>query len=382
MNALTPVGTPQVQLPEALSRAAGHAGTTELRELRYFAAAARTGNLGRAAQELRVTPPAISQQLRKLEDELGTQLLIRHARGVTPTPAGACLLQRIDTILHLLDAPLDPEPANAAIEGAAIEGTVSIAVPAEIGPLLVAPLVAQVRHRWPGVTLDLQETAGTGSETRLLARQVDIALLQDPADLDELRIDLLLTEGLGLVVSPSAALAESTLPLRLRDLAGVTLILPNPRHWIRRLLARAGFQRGVRFDPAFQVDSVSMTKEMVRSGLGGSILPAVALREEIARGALVFRPIEQPALVTTQAVACRRTAAPVVRDIAQVIGEVVRSLATAGTWPRAVLVKPPAPPAGRETEPSLQPEPSVAPESWRLPRLEPLRRSLEFVEGD
>ena len=130
----------------------------ELRELRYFAAAARNGNLGRAAQELNVTPSAVSQQLRKLEDSLGTQLLIRHGRGVTPTPTGARLLERFDTILHLLNAPLDPEPA-AADAG----GTVSLAMPAEIGALIVAPLLAQVRSRWPGVTLDLQETPAAAS---------------------------------------------------------------------------------------------------------------------------------------------------------------------------------------------------------------------------
>jgi LysR family nitrogen assimilation transcriptional regulator len=371
LNALTPRGTPQVRLPAAISRAGGPADALGLRELRYFAAAARAGNLGRAAQELNVTAPAISQQLRKLEDELGTQLLIRHGRGVTPTPAGACLLQRIDVVLRMLNAPLDPEPASDATGG-----TVSLALPAEIATLLVAPLVAQVRRRWPGITLDLQESAGGGTESRLLCGQTDIAVLHDPADLDELQIDRLLTEGLGLVVSPRDALAASSLPLRLRDLAGVPLILPNARHWIRRLLAKAGFQRGVRFDPVFQTDSVSITKEMVRNGLGCTILPAVAVRDEVARGALVFRVLEQPAVSAGCAVAFGRVVAPVVRDIAQVVGDAIRSLAASGNWPGARLVHPPAPPA------LVDPEHGMPPETWRMPRLETLRGSLEFVEGD
>jgi len=370
LNALTPLGTPNDRLPEAISRASGPAGAVELRELRYFAAAARAGNLGRAAQELNVTPPAISQQLRKLEDGLGIQLLIRHARGVTPTPAGARLLERIDTILHLLDAPLDPDPATAATSG-----TVSLALPAEFGALLAAPLVAQMRRRWPGATLDLQESAG-GTESRLLGRQVDIAVLPDPPDLDELRIEKLLTERLGLVMSPRATLAESAQPLRLRDLAGVTLILPNPRHWIRRLLARAGFQRGVRFDAAVQVDGLPMTREMVRDGLGCAILPRVAVRDELARGALVFRPIEQPALLVTHAIAWRRTASPVVGDIARMVGEVIRSLAASEVWPGAQPVRSPVPPS------CVEPARDEPPEIWRLPRPEPVRGSLEFVEGD
>src|SRR4030088_2888751 len=63
----------------------------ELRELRYFHSVARTGNFGRAARELNIGQPNVSHQVQKLEQELGTQLLIRHGRGVTLTQAGSCL---------------------------------------------------------------------------------------------------------------------------------------------------------------------------------------------------------------------------------------------------------------------------------------------------
>jgi LysR family nitrogen assimilation transcriptional regulator len=378
VNALTPVearlgpalGKPRARLPEALTRASASAGALELRELRYFAAAARAGNLGRAAQDLNVTPPAISQQLRKLEDELGTQLLIRHSRGVTATPAGSRLLERIDTILRLLNTPLEPEQAEDDVGG-----TVSLGLAPEIGALLVAPLVAEVQRRRPDVMLHLKEDAG-GGETRLLAREVDILVLHDAADLDELRIEPLLTEELGLVMWPGAALAQTSLPLRLRELAGERLILPNPRHWLRRLLARAAFQRGVLLDPVFQVDSVSMTREMVRNRLGCTILPSAAVRDELARGALVFRPLAQPTLATGVGIAVRREAAPLVRDIAHVVGDVIRSLTASGTWPGAQLASAPA------LQTRVQPERDVAPEAWRLPLGEPLRAGVEFVEGD
>jgi LysR family nitrogen assimilation transcriptional regulator len=371
LNALTPLGSPQDRLPAAFSRAGVPVGALELRELRYFAAAARTGNLSRAAQELNVTPPAVSQQLRKLEDDLGTQLLIRHSRGVTPTPAGALLLERIDAILRLLNTPLDPDHAAPHDRD-----TVSLALPAEIGAAVAASLAAQLQERWPGLTLDIQETGGGGIESRLLGCQVDIAVLQDPPELDELHIEPLLAESLGLVVSPRHKLAESALPVRLRDLAGVPLILPNPRHWIRRLLARTGFQRGLRIDPVLQVDSVSITREMVRNGRGCTILPAVAVRDETARGALVFRPIAQPALTTTHAIAVRRMAAPMVHEVARAMSDAIRSLAASGSWPGAQPVRSPVPP------PCIEPTQSEQPEDWRVPRLEPVRGGLEFVEGD
>jgi LysR family nitrogen assimilation transcriptional regulator len=378
LNALTPLGSPQDRLPAALSRVGGPVGALELRELRYFAAAARTGNLSRAAQELNVTPPAVSQQLRKLEDDLGSQLLIRHSRGVTPTPAGALLLERIDAILRLLNTPLDPDraaPHDSAFAPRDGEAVV-LALPAEIGAMVAASLVAQVQQHWPGLTLDIQEAAGGGTEARLLGCQVDIAILQDPPDLDELHIEPLLQESLGLVVSPRHKLAESALPVRMRDLAGVPLILPNPRHWIRRLLARTGFQRGLRIDPVLQVDSLPITREMVRNGRGSTILPAVAVREETARGALVFRPIAQPALTATHAIAVRRMAAPMVREVARTMGDAIRSLVASGSWPGAQPVRPAVPPT------CIDPTHSAQPEEWRSPRPAPVRGSLEFVEGD
>src|SRR5690242_5159059 len=130
MNAITfPVLRDAASLQsEAREKALG------LRDLRYFLSVAQTGNLGRAAQVLNVSQPAISLQLRKLEDGLGTQLLLRHGRGVTLTPAGACLRDRLQTVLQLLASPLD----DAA--GEPTPQRLSFAVPAELGPPLITPL--------------------------------------------------------------------------------------------------------------------------------------------------------------------------------------------------------------------------------------------------
>src|ERR1700757_3045896 len=102
MNAVTfPVRADVALLTsEAREKALG------LRELRYFLSVAQTGNLGRAARDLNVSQPAISLQLRKLEEGFGTPLLLRHGRGVTLTPAGARLRDRVHTLMRLLGSPL------------------------------------------------------------------------------------------------------------------------------------------------------------------------------------------------------------------------------------------------------------------------------------
>jgi LysR family transcriptional regulator, nitrogen assimilation regulatory protein len=180
-------------------------------------------------------------------------------------------------------------------------------MPAEVAPQLVPPLIAAFHEKCPHVTLDVREAASGLLEAWLLNGRVDIALVQDPPELDELRFEPLLSENLGLVAAPRSRLADSDAPVRLRELADHKLILPRAQHWIARRLASAAFQRGVRIEPAFQVDSLALIKEMVRSLLGCTVLPCMAVRDELARGTLVFRPIEQPTLCATHAIGFRQT---------------------------------------------------------------------------
>ena len=119
MNAVTfPVlADPATRQSEAREKALG------LRELRYFLSVAQTGNLGRAARDLNISQPAISLQLRKLEEGFGTPLLLRHGRGVTLTPAGASLRDRLHTVMRLLASPLDDASAEPVPSTDLLRGT-------------------------------------------------------------------------------------------------------------------------------------------------------------------------------------------------------------------------------------------------------------------
>jgi LysR family nitrogen assimilation transcriptional regulator len=306
----------------------------ELRELRCFLSVARTGNFGRAARELQVGQPAISHQMQKLEAGLGMQLLVRHARGVTLTHAGTRLRDRIDQVLQLLASPLDE--AGPAV---AQPGTVALAVPAELGPLLVTPLVEQFRALQPAVRLEIQEGTGAALEEWVLHRRADIAVVQDPSEIADLEIRPVLCESLGLVVSARSPLAEAARPLKLRDIAAQPLILPGPQHWIRRRLDQAAFQAGVQLGAAVQVDSVALTKAMVRNDLGCTVLPCTAVQDELARGILAFRPIVRPSLTATHAIAYRRTASPAaVTDLARLLHAAMVSLVESGAWAGAQVI--------------------------------------------
>ena len=331
MNAVTfPVLRDAASLQsEAREKALG------LRDLRYFLSVAQTGNLGRAARILNVSQPAISLQLRKLEDGLGTQLLLRHGRGVTLTAAGACLRDRLHTVLQLLASPLDDsEPGTSP-------GSVSLAVPAEAGAPLVAPLARMFRERWPDVTLDIREGCGGELEDWLSQRHVDLALLPDRPAVPDLEIIPLLIDALGLIAPVHSPLAGDTRPLSVRDLATEPLILPGRQHWLRRRLDHAAQRQGTELRPTVQVDSASLTKMMVSAGLGCAVLPLTAVQSDVARGALAFRPVGHPPLTFTHVIAFHRAAAnTLAAPLAAMAREAVTALAESGAWPGAELVRP------------------------------------------
>jgi LysR family transcriptional regulator, nitrogen assimilation regulatory protein len=325
--------------------------TLELRELRYFHSVARTGNFGRAARELNIGQPNVSHQVQKLEQELGTQLLIRHGRGVTLTRAGSCLMERLDIILGLLSTPLEPAAAPERTVG-----TISVALPPEPAPLLVPRLLEACRERWPHLTVVIREGPSASLEEWVLEHRVDVAVLQDPAALDDLAIEPVVTERLGLVSDVRTMWPEGTDSVRVRQLGDLKLILPHPRHWIRRLVDSAAFRRGVVLDQVQQVDGVALTKEMVRSGAGHTVLPFVAVREEVARGALSFLPIEHNPLLTIHAIASRGGVAPApfVTEVGGVLRDVMSGLAKSGAWTGAGVIGIPAKPAGSVMHPELE----------------------------
>jgi LysR family nitrogen assimilation transcriptional regulator len=306
----------------------------DLRKLRYFHSVARTGNFGRSARELNISQPAVSQQIRKLEEGLGTKLLVRHGRGVMLTLAGVGLRDRLDTIMQLLATPL----ADDAVAGPEA-GAVSLAVPAETGPLLVAPLVRRFRARWPAVALEIREGSGADIEEWLLHHWVNVAVMQDPPNLPELEVTPIVSEGLGLVAPVRSRFADHSQPLRLRDLVDEPLILPGTRHWIRRRLDNAARQHGLRLQPLLQVNGVASAKVMVRNGIGSTILPLISVQDEVARGILAFRSLSCPELRSICAIASRRgMAASIVGEFAKVAQEAMTSLVEGGVWPGVQVI--------------------------------------------
>lgn len=146
----------------------------DIQQLRVFAEVARRGSFAAAARRLNVAPSATTRAVASLESALGVRLLQRTTRQVSLTEAGADYLQRVERVLHELDAAADAVREH----GGEVRGTVRITASVGFGQAMLAPLLPALRRRHPGLSLDLLLTDAV---VDLVAQQVDVALRLGPA---------------------------------------------------------------------------------------------------------------------------------------------------------------------------------------------------------
>lgn len=243
----------------------------DLAVLKRFLHVAELGSLSRAAERLDASQPALSRQLRQLEQTLGCRLLERTGRGVRLTAAGQ-ILERHARVLLDQAGELRAELAQ---ETALVQGRVTLALPPSVGAALTVPLVTAYRSAHPRVALQMVEDMTGAIEEGLLGGRLDLAVLYDGATSVNLCTEPLGRESLWLVAPQGAGLPRS---LPLRAALERTLILPRERHALRAILQRYAAQAGCPLRVEIEVDSLRAQIELVQRGLGCSILPAAALR--------------------------------------------------------------------------------------------------------
>ena len=282
----------------------------DLRALRYFLSVAQLGGITRAAQALNVAQPALSRQIRKLEEELGVTLLLRRPRGVELTPAGAKLLERAEAVFQSLRDTAE-ELRSGPLAGT---GRISLGVPPAMGVMLVPELMRRFRATLPQAALHVREGVGHWLVEWVLEQRVDLAVVHNPPRLPELEVEPLIVERMVLVLPPTGTETDWPVPpdgeISLVQALQLPLILPTPPHTNRLLLDNA-LARGTQpVRPAMEVDSVSITKAMVGAGLGATILAHAAVHGDVLAGRLRAAPIGPPPVISSLAlIRLRRHAA-------------------------------------------------------------------------
>jgi LysR family hydrogen peroxide-inducible transcriptional activator len=247
----------------------------EMQQLRYVVAVARTGNFSRAAEQCHVSQPSLSQQVLKLEEELGERLFDRMKRVAKPTPHGEVFLRRAVHILHEVDAA----KREAADARDLLRGTVIVGVLPTIAPYLLPDVMAQFTEKFPGVEIVVQED--TTAQMLKLAHgyEIDFALASRPINNALLEIKDLGTEELLLALPPGHPLTRKR-TVAPTDLAGERLIVMKEGHCLGDQVLGFCNRRDVRPKISFRSSQLETIQALVAAGLGISLIPAMAARSQ------------------------------------------------------------------------------------------------------
>jgi len=268
----------------------------EFHQLRYFVAVARAGSFTRAATSCFVSQPSLSQQIKKLEEELGEPLVHRMRHQATLTEAGKLFLQRASRVLREIE-----EAQRELAEHTGLRtGAVRIGVIPTAAPFLIPPALGALATDYPGLHGIVVEEPSERLLEMLARCELDFAIVSLPAGGQGWHAEPLVEEELLLGVASRHRLARGEAP-SLAELRKEPFILMKSTHSITRIIdeacAGAGFQPSV----VFRTSQLLTIGQLVGAGMGVSVFPALAARGESAPG-VVFRRLRTPA-------PCRRLAA-------------------------------------------------------------------------
>jgi DNA-binding transcriptional LysR family regulator len=274
----------------------------ELRHLRYFVAVAEERHFGRAAARLHIAQPPLSQQIRRLEAELGEPLLYRTTRSVELSPAGEVLLDRGREILAEVDAAI--EDARRAARGE--YGRLAIGFTGSCTYTMLPALAAALRRELPGVVLELRGELLTPAQVgRLLDGTLDLGLLRPPVRERDLCTEVLRSETLLAVLPENHPLAEAdAVPLEQLQHEPFVTYPSHFRSVVHDAVEDACAAHGFKPLAAHEVAETATLVSFVAAGLGVSLVPA-SVRNMTVAGA-VYRPLEHDATRVELAVAWRR----------------------------------------------------------------------------
>jgi len=305
----------------------------DLRQLRYFVALATQQNYGKAAGVLHVTQPALSRQIRLLEEELGVKLFERHARGASPTDEARLLLERALFLLRYT------EQIKFDLLGMQREprGPVAIGLSPGLAQQLTVILTKAVLQHFPEVRLRFIEGFAPSLHTLLAQGDVDIALLIEPVDRTNLSTTPLLKEQICLIGKPDDPHIQKS-RIKIRDLAGVPLVMTGlVKPGVRLEMEAAAARAKIELHHLVEVETVEVARRLVLNGVGLTAHFAAAVSEDIEAQRLRAVPIDGLFLHRLLARASDRPASRATEGVMGVLRMVVERHVREGKWPHAEL---------------------------------------------
>ncbi len=294
----------------------------DLKLVDYLLLAAETGSFAKAASKIGMAQPTFGRLIARLEKDCGARLLYRHGRGVALTKEGERFVEGIRPVLsqvEILRGSLQRERSP--------RGNVTVGMTPTKAEMFGLATVMAVRQQYPDIRLNVVCGFSGYVHEWLIDGSLDIALLNNARRSRQVNVDGLAKAGLYLVSKAGLSPIGKKEPYAdLVRLADVPLVLPTRKNGLRVTLEEACAEHGVHLNLAFEMDTLSVLKELVLAGHAHTVVPLPAVQKEISTGLLQAFPL-RPRLesVTVVATAFKRPQTHAIRAVKKVIAEVMKN---------------------------------------------------------
>jgi len=259
-------------------------------KLHVFRVVADTLSFSKAAEELRLTQPAITSQVRTLEEGLGIALFDRVGRNAKLTPAGTTLLQYVRQIETLTNEAIAALAPFGLQEGAEL----NIGASHTIGVYLLPKLLPQILREWPKLRIHVMTGSSSEVLNALVNRQTSIGLIEAPAHRPDLKIERFFDDELCLILPPNHRWAKKAI-LRAAEIVQEPVLLREAGSGMRRFVEEYLEKNGVlrqQLHTTVDMNSTEAIISAVEAGLGVGFVPVMAVDKALKMDSVKVIPLE------------------------------------------------------------------------------------------
>jgi LysR family transcriptional regulator, nitrogen assimilation regulatory protein len=297
----------------------------DLRSIRYFVEIADMGSITRASEHLGVAQPALSRHVRSIEEELGTELLVRLPRGVRLTSAGLTFLDHCRRVVRELARAKEELRTSSEVP----RGRVVLGLSPTTGPMLLPGVMERVRKQCPDVTLKVVEGFSSQLYDSLLTGRVDLAVLTSPAPSRALRLLPLISEPIVVLAKPQPRGARRfyTLP----ELSKTPVVTTEA---IRAIVDEQLARYGAKLNVEAEVDAVEAIRRLLLRGIGPAIMPLSTFHDDVRAGRIEAFQIADAAIhrILMVGLQAERRISAAVEEVSQVLTAEINHLFDLGLF--------------------------------------------------
>ena len=269
-----------------------------IKDMRAFFAIVEEGNISHAAIRLGIAQPALSRQMKHLEEDLHVKLFERGSRRIRLTEAGQVLYNRVENILGMVDGTV----REITEIGSGTKGTIRIGTITTSGAMILPDLISKFHKIYPDVTFEIWEAEGARIIELLDSRLIEIAITRTQVDSLAYELLVLPNEPLVMVMNSKNICGADDSTIRLEELKDQQLIIPL--RWKSNFIAAC---KRLDFAPNIICVSDSIVQDllMVKMNLGVAMIP-VSSKRLLTDGDLIYKRIVEPEMTTHTVVAWRK----------------------------------------------------------------------------